>query len=359
MNSSNFQCDSRKRKKREDETTNSSANNRTKKNTKNIPTTTTSSRPHTLCAYFTIKNETEKKKSIKEVNLSIKSNSKFNYPYTNKLQKDYAADNDEDDDVIIIESEKNVESRSVDQSEVNEIENKISLDQSNNVNCNDENTSKITNTTDMARNFGHQDFDAYQLAQNYLLNMNKQHTKKSLSPPFLHLCEALSSVCATTKRLKKEHILTDLFLTLLYFDRSKHDAKQHNQNEKHTVNCVSTALQALLICGDVALNGYKLNIGHSIISQSLCSALSCSSSTLKQRINATGEMGDAAASIFLGISDESSNSTQKHLKQTRLNWKISKSKTLEIKDIFRCISDIHSLSNEGGKGIETKKKVKD
>ena len=349
-NEESLSCEWRKRKRREDETSKSSAN-KTKKIIKAKPTTT--SRPHTLGAYFTIKNDTKHNKSTDEEIPSITSNAESKNLCINKLKTNY---DDDDDDVIIIES---VESKGTKQSAAKDIEKKKSLGPNNNIKYDEEDVLKTKHTTDLERNFGRQDFDAYQLAQNYLLQNNKHHTKTSLSPPFLHLCEALSLVCATTKRLKKEHILTDFFLTLLYFDRAKHDTKHNNQNEKQTENRESAALQALLICGDVALHGYKLNVGHSTISQSLCVALSCSSSTLKQRINTTGEMGDAAASIFLGISEGSSNSAQKHLKQTRLNWNISKSKSLDFKDIFRCILDLHSMSKQGGKGIETKKKVKD
>jgi len=200
--------------------------------------------------------------------------------------------------------------------------------------------------------YSSKDFDAKALAEAYI-------SSGCSSPPFIHLAKALTLVSSTTKRLEKERVLTNLLLSLLYYDRTRGIEWNEEQLKSGTVlfpDC--SVLHAVLLSGNVASNGLLLNIGHSAISQAICSALSCSSTKLRQAASAAGEMGDAAADIFLGrdVGGSSSGEATVAVKQTRLTWG-APPKPLCFEDIVNTIADLHALSKGGGgKGVEGKRK---
>uniref|UniRef100_A0A6U6HXY2 Uncharacterized protein n=1 Tax=Odontella aurita TaxID=265563 RepID=A0A6U6HXY2_9STRA len=76
----------------------------------------------------------------------------------------------------------------------------------------EEGSSNLLPEEDVVLDFLSPRFDAFQLARSYCVS-------KGGSPPFLHLAKALAQVCSTTKRLEKDRILTNIFLTFLYYDR--------------------------------------------------------------------------------------------------------------------------------------------
>jgi DNA ligase-1 len=196
------------------------------------------------------------------------------------------------------------------------------------------------------------DFDARAIAEAYL-------EKGVASPPFLHIAKALVSVCSTTKRLEKEKILTNLLLSFFYFDQSNGVEWDETQPKAGDILFPdSSVLHASLLCGNAASSGLVLNIGHSSISQAICSAISCSPAILRQKSSVVGDVGDAAADILLGKEGVGTDAdvTLRYKQQQRLSWGPSP-KTLFTKDILTTIASLEAMGRGGGgKGIERKRK---
>lgn len=211
----------------------------------------------------------------------------------------------------------------------------------------DASDTKVSGTDAITQvDFSSVEFDAKALADYYIC--------RGTSPPFLHLAKALTLVASTTKRLQKERFITNYLLSLLYYDRMRGiewDDTKLRTGELIFADC--SVLHAVLLSGNVASTGLRLNVGHSAISQAICNALSCSSTKLSQKARDRGELGDGAADIFSGRDVGSMGGA---VKQTRLQWG-PPPKSLLLSDVTDAISKLHALAKVGGgKGVEGKRK---